>query len=664
MKNSIPDLEFSMSEKIVKKKGKPEELIRAEKLIEVCKLDDASQLLRNFEEKGGYTHHDIVLCHFLKCKLLLWQGLYEDLVKLAEQTYKESIELGKNLLSVDILLIMANALIWLNQNDKFRDILKQGEELLKILPQESLADYKQREAYVAWLKGRLYVDLKDADLALKYLEHSLALREEYGTKLDIGISLGAISRIFVFFKADYNRALKYLERGGTLIKETGNKWGIGNYFYFMGVIHKVKGEIELSIKHFEQGLTIFNDLNNKRMVASILNHMGEAYRHRGELDRALECLEQALALRYESGHLKEITIILDKLIQILINKGDIEQAQQYLHRFEQLNNQLKDKESNLVYLLNKALILKKSSRTRKRAEAEVILTQILEDEESDFELILTALINLCELLLTELSMTNDLEVLEEINPLIARLLDSAEKTGSFSILCQTYLLQAKVSLLTFNIKKAKRFLTQGQQIAERFGLKLLAIQISNEHDELLKQLNMWENLKKSTSSLKERMEFARLNEQMENMIQKRVIEVPELPDEEPVLLLIIAEGGTRLFSNSFSEDWDFEEDLVSSFLTAFNSFSEEIFSEGFDRAKLGQYTVLMESVAHFSVCYLFKGQTYLASQKLAKFIEGIQNTTSIWQTLEKVYKTSQVLELKDSPYLEPLITEIFIDKTE
>jgi len=641
-------------------KEKPKELILVKRLIDEGKNEKALQLMNNFEEMGGHTLYDIVLCHFLKCKLLLWQGLYEDLVKLAEQTYKESLGLGKNLLSVDILLIMANALIWLNQNDKFRDILKQGEELLKVLPQELLADYKQREAYLAWLKGRFYVDLKDADLALKYFEHSLALREEYGSKLDIAISLGAMSRIFVFFKADYHRALKYLERAVALIKETGNKWGMGNYFYFMGVIHKVKGEIELSIKLFKQGLTIFNDLNNKRMAASILNHMGEAYRHRGELDRALECLEQALALRYESGHLKEIAIILDKLIQILIDKGDLEQAQQYLHRYEQLNNQLKDKESNLVYLLNKALILKKSSRIRKRAEAEVILTKILEDEELDFELILTALTSLCELLLTELRMTNDLDVLEEINPLIARLLINAEKTGSYSILCETYLLQAKLSLLTFNMKEAQRFLTQAQQIAERFGLKLLAIKISNEHDELLKQMDIWEVLRKSDTSLGERLKLTNIEEHMKRMIQKRTIETPKLLDEEPVLLLIIAQGGLLIFSHYFSDDWQFSDDLFSGFLTAFDSISKEVFSEGLDRAKFGQHTILIHSIENFLVCYLFKGQSYLAQHKIKHFIDKTKSNETIWQTFNKFYQRHQSLELKDIPSLEELLNEIFL----
>jgi len=61
-----------------------------------------------------------------------------------------------------------------------------------------------------------------------------------------------------------------------------------------------------------------------------------------------------------------------------------------------------------------------------------------------------------------------------------------------------------------------------------------------------------------------------------------------------------------------------------------------------------------------SSLYLFKGQTYHAKQKVVKFAEQIQKTTSIRQTLDKYYKTSQVLALKDSPSLENLITDIFL----
>jgi len=195
------------------------ELIQAKKLIDECKLDEADQLIKNYEEMGGHTQYDIVLCHLLKCELLYWRSLYEEVVKLAEQTYKKSLGLGKNLLSVDILLIMANALVWINLWDKLHIIIKQGEELLKTLPQELPADYKIREAYIAFLKGWFYIGIMDADRALKHLEHSISLQEELGAKLEIVFSLSvftllvyslsAIAWLFTFLKVDYDRALNY-----------------------------------------------------------------------------------------------------------------------------------------------------------------------------------------------------------------------------------------------------------------------------------------------------------------------------------------------------------------------------------------------------------------------------------------------------------------------
>ncbi|KKN09250.1 hypothetical protein LCGC14_1048520 [marine sediment metagenome] len=49
MKNSIPDLDFSMSEKISRIEDNPEELTLAEKLIDDAKVSEAYELLNNFE---------------------------------------------------------------------------------------------------------------------------------------------------------------------------------------------------------------------------------------------------------------------------------------------------------------------------------------------------------------------------------------------------------------------------------------------------------------------------------------------------------------------------------------------------------------------------------------------------------------------------------------
>ncbi|MFX1343873.1 MAG: tetratricopeptide repeat protein [Promethearchaeota archaeon] len=668
---------------IFKKKDKPEELIQVKHLLEECKFDEAELLIRNFEEKGRHTLHDLVLCHLLKCELLFWRGLHTDVIKLAEQTYKESLELGKNFLSFDILLRMADALNWLGQSDKLYDIIKNAEELLKTLPQELPTDYKQREASIAWLKGWFYIYKRDADQALKQFKHSLALREEFGGKLGIAYSLVGIALVYTLLKGDYIRAVKYYEQSTTIAEESGNNWCIGFCKFRMAEQHVLKGDLDNAIMLYKQVLIIFNELNNKYMVGWILNSIGEAYRQRGDLDRALESLEQSLAIDHELGRIRDLALDQDALIHVLIDKGDTKRAEQALHDLKQLLNQLEDEQINespktnrvigditsgvwnlrLEYLLNKALVLKTNPRARNRAKAEEIFKQILEDENSSFGNRFRALINLCELLLTELNMTNDLEVLEEINPLIEELLDISEKSHSYSILCETHLLQAKLSLLTFDIKKAQRFLTQAQQIAERFGLKLLAIKISNEYDELLKQLNIWEKLKESSPSLKERMEFARLNEQMENMIQKRAIKVPDLSDEEPVLLLIVSEGGRPFFSQLFVKDQTFEDHLFGGFFTAINSFISEKFSEGLDRAIFGKHTLLMKSIAPFFMCYIFKGQSYLAQQRIRYFIDKIQNDELIWQNFIKFYQLNQEIQVKEIPSLESLIKDIFIDKS-
>ncbi len=149
--------------------------------------------------------------------------------------------------------------------------------------------------------------------------------------------------------------------------------------------------------------------------------------------------------------------------------------------------------------------------------------------------------------------------------------------------------------------------------------------------------------------------------QEERTIAKAAAEPLELIDEEPIVLLIISEGGVLIFSYPFVKNLRFEDEILGSFLTAFNSFSDELFSEGLDRAKFGAYSVLMESLSDFTVCYLFKGQIYLAQQKLSHFTEQIQKDASILQTLKKFHETSQVVEPTDIPPLELLITEIFIN---
>ncbi len=519
-------------------KEKPEELIQVQLLIDDAKVEEALQLFRDFEEKGEHTLHDIVLYHLLKCELLRQQGLLENVIKLAEKTYNESLGLGKNLLSVDALLLMVGALLRLNRSDLALDKIKQGEGLLKTLIQEVPADYKQREADIAYNKGLYYGYKSDFDKALERYEQSLALREEIGSKPKIGQSLLQIARIFFASKGELDLALKYAERSLTLFEESNKKWWIAWSLFVMAELSFYKGEIEHCLIFNERCLVIYKDLNNKYGMAAVIYIMGETYRMKGDFDRALECFEHCLVLYHESGNLKDQARIHDFLIQTLIDKGDIDRARQYFNNLEKLNNQLKERDINLMYLFNKALLLKTSRRVRSLAKAEEILIQILDDENLKIGLAsmkpisILALLHLCEALIIELHMNGVSEILEEIELYVNRLLDIAENSNSYWILCETHLLQARLSLLTFDIKKAKRFLTQAQQIAERFGLNQLVKRISDERQDLLKKLSLWDKLKEAEAPMADRIELARLDEKVIHIIFKHTELTAQVTEEK------------------------------------------------------------------------------------------------------------------------------------
>jgi hypothetical protein len=117
-------------------------------------------------------------------------------------------------------------------------------------------------------------------------------------------------------------------------------------------------------------------------------------------------------------------------------------------------------------------------------------------------------------------------------------------------------------------------------------------------------------------------------------------------------------SGATYFNHQFASNWD-HSDLFSSFMSAFNTFMDEIFSKSIDRIRIGENTILINPVESFLACYVIKGQSYLALQKLSRFTEAIRKNSEIWEALNKSVKTSEMLELNKPPTLKTVITDIF-----
>ena len=141
---------------------------------------------------------------------------------------------------------------------------------------------------------------------------------------------------------------------------------------------------------------------------------------------------------YGNAPLMIFTIIL-----IRIEKKEMNQLAQDLERLRQLAENSNVEAVKIRYRLAQALVLKISLRARKRIIAEDLLLQIIQGEVVEHEITVLALLNLCNLLLTELKLTNDLSVLEDIQPHLQQLTKIAETQQSYWLLSEVDMFQAK-----------------------------------------------------------------------------------------------------------------------------------------------------------------------------------------------------------------------------
>jgi tetratricopeptide (TPR) repeat protein len=461
------------------REDKPEELILAEKLINDAKVYEAHEQLDNFEKKKGLNLRDKISCRLLRGDLLFQQGRYKEALKLAEETYDLSLGLGNNLQSIDCLIIMAKSFNWLGMSDKLPEVINQGEELLKNLTQVvSSKKIMKRKASISFIKGFYYGAISEIDLALKYRKQSLEIGKKIDFKEIIAVSLRVLAYMTMIYSGDMDLAFEYVKRGVAIAKENKNKFIIAQCLLNLAIIHSFSGEWERSINIYNECLSIYEELDNKERMSTVLCNIAELYRDfSGDMGSAAESIEKSLKTYPPEDYVYGIGRLYEA-ITIAIKEGDLERAKSYFQRVEIIYNQEKGKSNKSDYLLSKALMLKASSRFSDLVQSSKILKKFIKEEIFSFEKTRLALVYLCDILLTEFQVSNNLDVLIELEPLIAQLLGIAEKTQAHWIQAEIYLFQAKLALISFDVKKSRRFLTQAQQIAEeRFELAQISEQI-------------------------------------------------------------------------------------------------------------------------------------------------------------------------------------------
>jgi tetratricopeptide (TPR) repeat protein len=671
----------------------PKDLRYAENLRREGKLQEALEVIENIEKKGPLTPKDQLALLISKGKIFNVYQRHGETVKVGEKAYHLSQSLGRTNETITSLLFKASS-TFLGQYDKALKYLFEAENLLNSLSDVSPSYLTRQRKNILFRKSWVYNYKGEYNEAVKTALECLELQEKFGSKTDIAYTLQVLGSIYTN-KDEHNLAFDYASRSVTMFEEIGDKIGMGTSLGLLGQCYFFQGKLNQAIKYIKQSLS--SKIISNRIKADNLYILGMAYTTRGEIDRALRYFKRAIALAekanffdlfirsqtaiglfyFQKGEydlaieflepslslaekLKDNMSAMISLIflgMVYLEMDAPEQMQKNLERLRKLSSQGGAKMFSNTYQLQKAVFLIKTGGSRNRVEAETLLKQV-STQATQAVLKSYSLIYLCEFYIEELIIFEDQAVLKEINPLLIKLLKISEEQRMYGSLAEAKLLQAKVASIQMNFEEAQRLLTQAQRVAELYGITYLAQKISSEHDNYLEKLNEWKRLKENKAPISERLKLVSVDGVLERLQGKRTLEPPELVEEEPIVLLIVDKSGISYFNYSFREKWD-DDWLFGSFMSAFNTFSSEFFSESIDRIKIGENVILINPVESFLVCYVIRGQSYLGLQKLNRFSDAIKNDNEIWESLNKAVQTGESLEIDNPASLGNVVNEIF-----
>ncbi len=582
-----------------------------ESLEEIDKLFEIEGLSKQFHLK----------CQILKGLILTFLGRIEESLELTEKSLKESRKMGFKEQIVQSIIVKTNVLfLFTDRTQEAFDILPEAKEIFK-----TLTDLDQKS--FDWLD----------------------------------VPLTAYDALISYYDGDLKKSSEGYKKAYSIAKKHGWKFNAKMVLNNVMVNYMVQGEYNLAHNICKELIELCEDIGDESSLDAAKNYMVSIAHIQGNYKEALE-LSEELFKKYEKQEpLGDISSSLFHLVSLTIEMGLLEKTKYYIQRFEQINNQSSDRIINQRFELSKALFLKESSKLLDKAEAMKILKDLIYNDKIIIDpipgILRITMLNLCDLLLEELKVYGNEEVLEEIKLLVKKLFEIAEKQNSHSLIVETYILESKLALIELDTTKAQRLLDQARILAEEKGMRTLAIKVSNEHDDLIAQIEKLGEMITKDTSLMERLEFTKLDETLSKMIKRKIEDVQEIP-EEPVLLIILSNFGLTLFSHNFLKKIQVDEQLIGGFISAINVFCKETFhtTESLERIKHKEYTIIIKELKELIFSYVFKGKSFLALEKLSQFIDEIASDTK-YDILKEQVATGLIAEKMDE-FVE-LVNSIF-----
>ncbi|OLS18657.1 MAG: hypothetical protein HeimC2_44160 [Candidatus Heimdallarchaeota archaeon LC_2] len=294
----------------------------------------------------------------------------------------------------------------------------------------------------------------------------------------------------------------------------------------IGYIYLNKGDLDAALDCLLRSHKILVEINDKVYLPVTKTNIGNFYYAKGQYQTALIYFKESLAL-FET--LENNLWISETLLYYILAycEVDLNGAIDLLNKFEKIaeSDQNKSKLIDIRYKLMKSIVLKKTNRLENIVKAEKLLYQIVDNEEIlDYAVTLMAMKHLADLLILELKLQDDETILIELINLISKLNDSALIHGSRRIQVQTYILFAKVKILSGDFQSAVESLDFAEKIAKEDGLEKLEKEALLEKDQIVQKASMYERAYGDLTNIQEKLQQANVEAYLNEILVNGILQ--------------------------------------------------------------------------------------------------------------------------------------------
>ncbi len=216
------------------------------------------------------------------------------------------------------------------EQEKYRDTIKYLNNALKEDPTE------EQKTAIYNLIGLSLTTLGDLDVAENNFKKILDLTEE---PRPIGVAYGNLGIVYRI-RGDLDKALKYYEKALKIDQELGRKEGLASAYVNIGVVYKIKGDLDKALKYYEKALKIEHELGRKEGLANAYGNIGLIYSVKGDLTKAIDYFEKSLSLAFDGGYYTVIISSVPLVIKIYNIQNKPEKVKELENKFKEKYPQL------------------------------------------------------------------------------------------------------------------------------------------------------------------------------------------------------------------------------------------------------------------------------------------------------------------------------------